>query len=38
MISKKALPLCPVAIVLQLIGNKWKILIIRDLLCGTTNC
>ena len=33
--NKKTLPLCPVAIVLQLIGNKWKILIIRDLLCGT---
>ncbi|WP_428066044.1 winged helix-turn-helix transcriptional regulator [Candidatus Proelusimicrobium volucris] len=32
--NKKTLPLCPVAIVLQLIGNKWKILIIRDLLCG----
>lgn len=34
MINKKTLPPCPVAIVLQLIGNKWKILIIRDLLCG----
>ena len=29
------LPICPVATVLQLIGNKWKILIIRDLLGGT---
>lgn len=34
MINKKMLPPCPVAIVLQLIGNKWKILIIRDLICG----
>ena len=29
------LPICPGATVLQLIGNKWKILIIRDLLDGT---
>lgn len=34
MLNKKALPACPVAIVLQLIGNKWKIMIIRDLLGG----
>lgn len=26
---------CPVEITLSLIGNKWKILIIRDLLSGT---
>ena len=26
---------CPVEITLQLIGNKWKVLIIRDLLTGT---
>ncbi len=35
MIDKKDLPPCPVAILLKLIGNKWKILIIRDLLTGT---
>ncbi len=29
------LPKCPVEITLQLIGNKWKVLIIRDLLSGT---
>ncbi len=32
---KKVLPPCPVATVLMLIGNKWKILIVRDLLGGT---
>ena len=26
---------CPIEITLQLIGNKWKVLIIRDLLTGT---
>ncbi len=31
----KELPDCPVEITLQLIGNKWKILIMRDLLEGT---
>jgi DNA-binding HxlR family transcriptional regulator len=31
----KDLPACPVEITLQLIGNKWKVLIIRDLLDGT---
>ena len=29
------LPNCPVEITLQLISNKWKVLIIRDLLTGT---
>lgn len=29
------LPACPVEITLQLIGNKWKVLILRDLLDGT---
>lgn len=29
------LPKCPVETTLALIGNKWKILIIRDLLNGT---
>lgn len=31
----KELPDCPVEITLQLMGDKWKILIIRDLLDGT---
>lgn len=31
----KELPKCPVEITLQLIGNKWKVLILRDLLTGT---
>jgi len=35
MIDKNNLPECPVAILLKLISNKWKILIIRDLLNGT---
>lgn len=29
------LPACPVEMTLQLIGNRWKVLIIRDLLEGT---
>lgn len=29
------IPDCPVEITLKLIGNKWKILIMRDLLTGT---
>ncbi|EGQ78902.1 phage integrase family site-specific recombinase [Fusobacterium animalis ATCC 51191] len=32
---KKDLPSCPVELTLLLISNKWKILIIRDLLEGT---
>lgn len=31
----KDVPACPVEMTLQLIGNKWKVLIIRDLLGGT---
>mgnify|MGYP005752678787 FL=1 len=31
----KELPTCPVETTLTLIGNKWKVLIIRDLLQGT---
>lgn len=31
----KELPDCPVEITLQLMGDKWKVLIIRDLLTGT---
>ena len=29
------LPACPVEITMGLIGDKWKVLIIRDLLAGT---
>lgn len=29
------LPACPVEVTLKLMGDKWKILIIRDLLTGT---
>ena len=29
------MPECPVEMTLQLIGDKWKVLIIRDLLTGT---
>lgn len=32
---KKYHSLCPIETTLNLIGNKWKILIIRDLLQGT---
>ena len=31
----KELPACPVETTLTLIGNKWRVLIIRDLLQGT---
>lgn len=31
----KELPACPVETTLMLIGNKWKVLILRDLLTGT---
>ncbi|MDD3570364.1 MAG: helix-turn-helix domain-containing protein [Lachnospiraceae bacterium] len=31
----KTIPNCPVEMTLQLIGDKWKVLIIRDLLTGT---
>ena len=30
--TKSELPECPVATTVQLIGNKWKLLIIRNLL------
>ena len=33
--KKSDLPECPVATLLMLIGTKWKVLIIRDLLTGT---
>lgn len=32
---KKELPNCPVETTLQLMGDKWKVMIIRDLLEGT---
>ena len=34
-ISVKQLPACPVETTLTLIGDKWKVLILRDLLPGT---
>ena len=34
MFSKEEMPECPVATAVNLIGNKWKPLIIRDLLNG----
>lgn len=33
--EKKELPTCPVETTLMLIGDKWKVLILRDLLPGT---
>jgi DNA-binding HxlR family transcriptional regulator len=32
MLTKEEMPACPVATMVQLIGSKWKLLIIRDLL------
>lgn len=34
MIVNKDLPACPVATTVSLIGNKWKLLILRDILTG----
>lgn len=34
MVAKKDLPICPVATTVSLIGNKWKLLILRDILNG----
>ena len=34
--EKKELPACPVETTLMLIGDKWKVLILRDLMPGTT--
>lgn len=31
----KTLPACPVEVTLRLMGDKWKILILRDLMNGT---
>lgn len=33
--TKAELPACPVETTLTLIGNKWKVLILRDLIPGT---
>lgn len=33
--KNKELPACPVETTLSLIGNKWKVLILRDLMEGT---
>lgn len=33
--SIKELPACPVETTLMLIGDKWKVLILRDLMTGT---
>lgn len=35
MLTKEELPECPVATTVNLIGNKWKLLIIRNLLANT---
>ena len=32
MLTKEEMPACPVATTVQLIGSKWKLLIMRDLL------
>ena len=32
MLTKNELPLCPVATTVQIIGSKWKILILRNLM------
>ena len=34
-VAEKKLPACPVETTLTLIGDKWKVLILRDLLPGT---
>lgn len=35
MLKKLNLPACPVEITLTLMGDRWKMLIVRDLLTGT---
>jgi DNA-binding HxlR family transcriptional regulator len=35
MLKVEELPACPVATTVQLIGNKWKLYILRNLLAGT---
>lgn len=34
-VKRKELPACPVETTLTLIGDKWKVLILRDLMTGT---
>ena len=34
-VHDQSLPACPVEVTLTLISNKWKVLILRDLLTGT---
>jgi DNA-binding HxlR family transcriptional regulator len=34
-LTKEEMPACPVATTVQLIGSKWKLLIMRNLLAGT---
>ncbi len=36
MLTKEELPVCPIATTVQLIGNKWKLLIIRNLFYNGT--
>lgn len=36
MLTREELPECPVATTVQLIGNKWKLLIIRNLVYNKT--
>lgn len=36
MLTKEELPECPVATTVQLIGNKWKLLILRNLIYSGT--
>ena len=33
--SKNIIPACPVEVTLMLISDRWKVLILRDLLSGT---
>lgn len=35
MLTREEMPACPVATTVQLIGSKWKLLIMRNLLAGT---
>ena len=35
MMKQSSIPSCPVELALQLVSNRWKVLIIRDLLDGT---
>jgi DNA-binding HxlR family transcriptional regulator len=34
-VSPQDLPVCPVETTLRLIGNKWEVLVLRDLMPGT---